>query len=482
LTTAARTKVICTASDNNPLARLTTASATQAHVTAGVSAMFLPLIASGLADGRIRASANMELGVVRGPNSVALTFNLAYPTWLQGSRRAGLPLFMSSQSAVRHQNAPEKVLRLGSTTALAHRLFARRSLAIASETFVALRRGMTARLAAASRSSIAMGRAVRRSLLVRFKSALSKASGVRLPLAFHLTSLLSPQRKSRKVSARSLATALNIRKLLTARPSMTSLAAVSGQAYRRSLLAVSLAGKTRTSGIAKVGKIRLVGSLTRLAPAFHLRKTRVMASTTGLSAAAGLILRVALGIHSLIALSEAPFSIRKVVGIGLAGSIVMVRFVAKNLRVRALSRIETGGRAIAAYLAARRIIGRASTAEITGTSLMTVHDPITVLCGTNWEFSGPLQDARGDPLNLSGASIVWKLDSVDGSTRIVTLSLNSGIQIVSAPTSTILVKAPASQTAGIAAGTYRDWLIVTLASGDVLPGWTGIIRAIASPA
>jgi hypothetical protein len=113
---------------------------------------------------------------------------------------------------------------------------------------------------------------------------------------------------------------------------------------------------------------------------------------------------------------------------------------------------------------------------------VTVHDPIDFVCGDNWEISGSLQDASGNPLSLTGATIQWKLDSIDGATNFLTLAIGSGISITDLPSATIFVNATSAQTAALASGNYRDWLSVKLADGSVLTEWTGVIRAAPLPA
>lgn len=131
--------------------------------------------------------------------------------------------------------------------------------------------------------------------------------------------------------------------------------------------------------------------------------------------------------------------------------------------------------------AARTVTGKVGT-YVEGKISMEQHEPLEFLCGTDWQLGGPLQDANNAPLNLSGASITWKLDSLDGGTNFITCDLNSGIVVVDATTSTIVVTAPNARTLALSPGAYRDYLIVTLPGGQKLPMWTGIIRAGAAPA
>jgi hypothetical protein len=112
----------------------------------------------------------------------------------------------------------------------------------------------------------------------------------------------------------------------------------------------------------------------------------------------------------------------------------------------------------------------------------TVHDPLDFFCGDSWEFPGILQDETGVALPLVGASITWRLDSVDAAINYLALSLGNGISVLNATTGAILVTVSPAQSGNITPGTYKDFLRVTLAEGDVFTEWTGIIRAAANPA
>lgn len=112
---------------------------------------------------------------------------------------------------------------------------------------------------------------------------------------------------------------------------------------------------------------------------------------------------------------------------------------------------------------------------------MQIHDPYDFICGTSWQEQGPLLDAFNNPIPLTGATIQWRLDSIDGATNFITLNLGAGITITDSPSSTILVDANKTQT-NLPPGLYRDILVLTLANGDPLPMWGGIIRASANPA
>ena len=112
---------------------------------------------------------------------------------------------------------------------------------------------------------------------------------------------------------------------------------------------------------------------------------------------------------------------------------------------------------------------------------MTVHDPIDLRCGDDWELTGPLQDSNGVALNLTGASISWKLDSTDNTVNLLSLAIGSGVTVITPATASIVVRATSAQTAAIPPGTYLDSLKVTLATGEKFTCWFGVIRAAPAP-
>ncbi len=125
--------------------------------------------------------------------------------------------------------------------------------------------------------------------------------------------------------------------------------------------------------------------------------------------------------------------------------------------------------------------------------MTTIHDPLTLICGDSWEFDGSLCDTLGAPLNLNGAAITWKLDSLDGTVNYITLSIGNGIAIQNLAKADIFVRAIPAQTAAVPpgvydefgqlqGGVYRDWLRVTLGDGSVLTEWSGLIKAVPPPA
>lgn len=110
--------------------------------------------------------------------------------------------------------------------------------------------------------------------------------------------------------------------------------------------------------------------------------------------------------------------------------------------------------------------------------MSAIHSLMAFRCGDNWVFSGPLNDANGNPLPLTNATITWKLDSLDGKTTFITLSLNAGILITNLTTASVLYGPSATQTSALIPGTYYDSLHVVLADGETYTVVEGIINAL----
>lgn len=110
--------------------------------------------------------------------------------------------------------------------------------------------------------------------------------------------------------------------------------------------------------------------------------------------------------------------------------------------------------------------------------MSNVHALQVLRCGDQWLFAGPVNDAAGNALNLTGASISWKLDSVDGKTNYLTLTVGSGVTITTNNPGAVAYGPTKVQTAALTAGTYYDYLIVTLADGTTYTVIEGLINAL----
>lgn len=111
--------------------------------------------------------------------------------------------------------------------------------------------------------------------------------------------------------------------------------------------------------------------------------------------------------------------------------------------------------------------------------MSAVHNLMVFRCGDNWSFTGPLNDASGNPLPLTNAqSITWHLNSLDGKTNYLTLSLGGGVQVTNETTATVLYGPSAAQTTPLVPGTYYDALKVVLQDGEAYTLVEGLINAL----
>jgi len=103
-----------------------------------------------------------------------------------------------------------------------------------------------------------------------------------------------------------------------------------------------------------------------------------------------------------------------------------------------------------------------------------IHDPIDFVCGNNLELAGPMLDGAGMPLDLTGATATWQLNSCDGLTNLVALAVGSGIEINTSGDLLVYLSAEQSATIppGITTGSASRW-----ADGRVFTMWNGVIRA-----
>ena len=101
-----------------------------------------------------------------------------------------------------------------------------------------------------------------------------------------------------------------------------------------------------------------------------------------------------------------------------------------------------------------------------------IHPTMTMRCGDDWFFIGPINDSNGNPLPLTGSTITWKLDSLDMTTNLITGTITSGlIVITNYNTATIEYGPLAAVTATIPPGSYYDTVYVALAGG----AWSGTV-------
>ena len=87
--------------------------------------------------------------------------------------------------------------------------------------------------------------------------------------------------------------------------------------------------------------------------------------------------------------------------------------------------------------------------------MTAVHNPFLLYAGDTWEFDAALHDNVGDPLDLTGAEIIWRLRNAAGAV-MASLGVGAGILVLNAAGGTCRIILPPAATALLAAGNYRD--------------------------
>lgn len=94
------------------------------------------------------------------------------------------------------------------------------------------------------------------------------------------------------------------------------------------------------------------------------------------------------------------------------------------------------------------------------------HADFLLYAGSTWAFDAALHDAACNPLDLTGATIVWRLYDTNGAVKIE-LTRDNGVVVVNEVGGIIRITTPATQSANIAQGSYRDEIVVTMPGGFV---------------
>jgi hypothetical protein len=307
------------------------------------------------------------------------------------------------------------------------------------------------------------------------------------------------------VTAKKLATAcvstVTATKAIAKSLAVACISTLTGVASKAHVLILTIAAVTTVTASRTAHKLLSIASVASLTSSRTVAKYFVIPCVLAVTGTASRFVHLVLSIASAISVTGSR-SVLKALGVSVVSSVTSARNITKTLFVRCISTVV--GTAVSSVtnlsIYARKVIGRATALFVTGiaggpvtitpaaaiiiegTPMTTIHDPINFVCGDDWQLTGPLNDALGNPLNLVGAAISWKLDSIDGLTNFLTLGIGNGITVISEPLATIIVDASAAQTAALSAGSYRDWLRVTLASGAVMTEWSGVIIAGANPA
>src|ERR1700687_3545927 len=94
-----------------------------------------------------------------------------------------------------------------------------------------------------------------------------------------------------------------------------------------------------------------------------------------------------------------------------------------------------------------------------------IHDPIQFFSGDTWQIEFSCSRSNGLPLDLTGASVEWSLDTYDGGVNLLTRTVGNGIAITNPTGGKCDLTVADPDTALIAPGFYRDRLRVTTRNG-----------------
>lgn len=110
---------------------------------------------------------------------------------------------------------------------------------------------------------------------------------------------------------------------------------------------------------------------------------------------------------------------------------------------------------------------------------VVIHPPLQFYAGDTWEIVWSCLDVNGQPLDLTGASIVWKLDTLQGQ-NILTQDLTSSISILQPSTGgQCMLTLPSVVSGQIPPAYYQDQLRVTTATGVVTTQASGRVQCLA---
>jgi len=101
--------------------------------------------------------------------------------------------------------------------------------------------------------------------------------------------------------------------------------------------------------------------------------------------------------------------------------------------------------------------------------------------GEHWNISYEVNDGSNDDIDISGATLEWKLSTLAG-VAVLTAGVGTGITIVDGATGSCLVSiTPTAQTnASVAAGRYKYQFKVTTGGGTVTIQARGHLNVVPS--
>ena len=117
--------------------------------------------------------------------------------------------------------------------------------------------------------------------------------------------------------------------------------------------------------------------------------------------------------------------------------------------------------------------------------MITLHPPLYFVAGDTWVINGTLRTNSDQPLDLTGAKIVWLFNTPNGSFNYLVLdaTVDGGIEVIGNPIAgQVKITVPPEITVDVAPGVFKDWLRVTLANdGGTFTEWNGFIRVAVNP-
>lgn len=330
-------------------------------------------------------------------------------------------------------------------------------------------------------------------LAITAASTVSVTKSVAKPLAIVSASVVAVVRSFGKVLlATSSAISLVLLKQVSKSFSVTGASTVSIIAIKAKTVFLAITSASSITLSKAITKPLLIGVLSATTLLKQVNKPLSFTSASVVSATAGRLFIRVLNVVSASAVSVKR-GYTKTLQVVSGSSLSMSRAISKILQIESISRliISIASSVRSSAGAPRRVLGRITRyfvtgsleiQRITGSINMDQHEPLDFLCNTDWQLGGPLTDGLGNVLSLAGATLTWKLDSLDGGTNFITLTGSPAIAITDNATSTVLVDVPTAETGPLPPGTYRDYLYVTTSGGAFLPLWSGLIRAKAAPA
>jgi hypothetical protein len=114
---------------------------------------------------------------------------------------------------------------------------------------------------------------------------------------------------------------------------------------------------------------------------------------------------------------------------------------------------------------------------------VTVHPPQEFYAGDDWMISASCADGDGNPIDLTSATVTWRLNDLNG-VNLLELTVGNGIALVENVSGDLIVgqciiEVDHARTAGLLAGSYSDQLKVIDGNGRAWTQFRGRIDVLA---